>query len=191
MTTLASNMVKGRRLFIVLAALSALLVAACQSSASPSLPQAVQFLDDNLADTSRVVAAKTDHLVATNDAAEKRTGQNSLRLAVNLTQNNSVYLYQATELQDWSPYQEISFWWYGGEVGIVALDILTPDWSNYYHLTFTDDLGGWREVRLPLANATPMGKPSWKLVRTVALKFQSLPASGVVRLDDVKLLQAQ
>lgn len=149
----------------------------------------ISFLDDYIAYMVKTRFDLTDRLVLSDDADEKKSGQNSLRIDLGLSQNNTLYLFQTPEPQDWSTYREISFWWYGDNVGVVAVDIPSPDWLNYYHLSFTDNWEGWRRFRLPLGMAKPMGNPSWQTVWALALKFQGLPAAGTVRIDDIRFYQ--
>jgi len=155
---------------------------------NPAFPNdAILSRDDNLADLAHVQVALEDHLVVRNDAIEKVSGENSLRVDLDLKEEHILYVYDLAEAEDWSSIEGLSFWWYGDRMGQITLGLVASEEGDFYRLGFEDDWRGWRQVRLSLAEATPVGNPSWKTINELTLRFQKLPASGTVRLDDLRL----
>jgi beta-glucanase (GH16 family) len=65
--------------------------------------------------------------------------------------------------QDWSAYEGISFWLYGGNTGIdLFVDVLdnrsspplASDDAERWSVAFKDNFSGWQEIKLPFANMT-------------------------------------
>jgi hypothetical protein len=90
------------------------------------------------------------------DTGVVKRGNNSLKIDVGSGTYAAWQIYHDyVPTVDWSPYDFLSFWWYGqNSGGNLRVWIYTPDAASGYYWDIREDWLGWRRVVIPLSNPT-------------------------------------
>lgn len=105
------------------------------------------------------------------DNSVKKSGNDSLRIEIpNGTFRYSGISHVYESMENWSKYDYLSFYWFGGNTGnTFYIEVRSPDSKNRFVTSIIDDFNGWKQLFLSLDDFSKIGNPSWTEVKELLM----------------------
>jgi hypothetical protein len=123
------------------------------------------------------------HATLSNDAEQKQTGTNCLKI---VNQDNSAlanYDPLPAGIRNWTAYDVLNVRIYGTNSGqAFSIYLLAGDWSNYYQFSTVDNFSGWKSFSVLLRTMTVTGSPTLSNIFAIYIGYPN-PADTTWYLD--------
>ncbi len=117
-----------------------------------------------------------DTFLISNDNSNLVSGNDSLRIELNMTSSASLSHYYFSAPADFSAYSGLSFYWFGSNSSAqIEVTIHTTPWVDFLYSYFADNFQGWGRVLIPFASMHSIGNPNLSKIEKVEILFGSLP----------------
>jgi len=111
------------------------------------------LFDDNITSVFKTWRQFNYTSITISDVDDAKMGKNSLMIQVK-AQNGATttfYDYLKGNLQDWSHYNYLNFWFKGQNTNkIISISLLNETWKAFDRYDFVDDSSDWEKMQVPL-----------------------------------------
>ena len=146
------------------------------------------LFDENIASNFVVWAGHSSNYITVSDTLSARSGINSLQVNVDINEGRGGIYHDFVQasLQDWSDYDNISFWFKGQNTKQTLLVQLGDEYLNAPDkFTFIDDSHNWKNIRVPLDFFSSIDLTK---VRRLSIGFTQGISESQFEIDDIKVV---